>query len=114
MKRAQTPGVSEYGGWVKGAKSSKLLGAVVVLFAWAASSPGQWIYFGNFVRHADGQFCRHQPPEASFTVFLNGDQSRILLESAPSWDTGGDRNIDGKGTFGVELGNFSPAGAVGD
>ncbi len=108
------PGPIECGGQVKVAKSPKLLWAVAVLVTWTASTSGQWIYFRNFVRHADGQFCRHQPPEASFSVFLNGDESRILLESAPRWDTGGDPNIDGRGTFGVELGNFSPAVAVGD
>ncbi|MCR4438258.1 MAG: FlgD immunoglobulin-like domain containing protein [bacterium] len=87
---------------------------LVGLASWVVPAGSQWIYFRNFVRHADGQFCRHQPPEASFTVFLNGDESRILLENAPRWDTGGDPNIDGKGTFGVELGNFSPAVAMGD
>ncbi|MDZ7270107.1 MAG: hypothetical protein ONB17_00685 [candidate division KSB1 bacterium] len=94
-----------------------ILVAAVVLVAlstWSSSLQAQWVYFRNFVSHADGQFCRHKAPEATFTVFLNGDESRILLDNAPRWDVGGDPNIDGKGTFGIELGNFAPAVTVGD
>ncbi|MDZ7413504.1 MAG: hypothetical protein ONB15_08210, partial [candidate division KSB1 bacterium] len=81
-----------------------ILVAAVVLVAlstWSSSLQAQWVYFRNFVSHADGQFCRHKAPEATFTVFLNGDESRILLDNAPRWDVGGDPNIDGKGTFGI-------------
>jgi len=74
-----------------------------------------YIYYKNFVTHAGGEYCTHQTPEATFTVYLNDDQSRILTESAPRWQLGGDPNINGQGVFGIELGNFSdPAIAVGD
>ncbi|MBN1347777.1 hypothetical protein JXJ21_00045, partial [candidate division KSB1 bacterium] len=73
------------------------------------------VYFKNFVRHSDGTFCTHTSPTATFTVYLNRDQRKIVMENAPRWDTGGDPNIDGKGVFGVELGNFAePSLAVGD
>ncbi len=71
-------------------------------------------YYRNFVRHANGDFCLHTPPEASFTCYLNRDQSRVLIENAPQWQPS-DPNIAGNGTFGVELGNFAnPPLAVGD
>ncbi len=89
-------------------------GVLLAVTGWATLSQAQWMYFRNFVCHADGQFCRHRAPEASFMAFLNGDESRVLLENAPRWDVGGDPNIDGRGTFGVELGNFSPSPAIGD
>jgi len=74
-----------------------------------------FIYFKNFVRHADGTECTHLPPKASFVAYLNNDQSKILLENAPRWEYGGDPNITGHGVFGVELGNFSnPAVMAGD
>ncbi len=63
------------------------------------------VYYKNFVRHAEGDFCYHLPPVASFTAFLNNDLSKILMENAPRW-TPGEPNIAGNGTFGVELGNF--------
>ena len=73
------------------------------------------VYFKNFVRHSEGEFCTHLPPEATFTVYLNNDRSKILLENAPRWETGGDPNITGMGVFGAELGNFrDPALSVGD
>lgn len=74
-----------------------------------------YVYYRNFVRHSTGEFCEHTPPTATFTAFLNRDQSKVLIENTPRWDIGGNPNIDGKGTFGVELGNFTdPAIQVGD
>jgi len=64
------------------------------------------IYFKNFVRHSDGTLCKHTPPVTSFTVFLNANDSLILTENAPRWDTSAEPNIPGNGTFGVELANF--------
>ncbi len=72
-------------------------------------------YFKNFVNHADGNACTHTPPNATFTAYLNQDESNILIENAPRWETGGDPNISGNGTFGVELGDFiNPSLKVGD
>jgi hypothetical protein len=72
------------------------------------------VYYKNFVRHSNGEFCTHTPPEATLTAFMNNDQSKILTENAPRW-TPGEPNIAGNGTFGVELGNFiNPVLAVGD
>ena len=72
-------------------------------------------YYKNFVRHSEGEFCTHIPPAASFVAYLNNDLTRILLENAPRWETGGDPNITGAGVFGVELGNFSqPSASAGD
>ncbi|MBN1351128.1 T9SS type A sorting domain-containing protein [candidate division KSB1 bacterium] len=74
-----------------------------------------YIYWRNFVNHSNGQACSFTTPAATFTVFLNHNQERILIENAPRWETATESNIDGKGTFGVELGNFSdPAIAIGD
>jgi len=74
-----------------------------------------YLYYGNFVRHSNGKSCEHTPPLATFTAYLNNDQSKILIESAPRWDASGDPNITGLGVFGLELGNFTdPAVNVGD
>ena len=76
---------------------------------------GQSEYFRNFVHHAGGGMCTHIPPVTSFTAYLNNDQSQILIENAPRWDVGGDPNINGQGSFGVELGNFiDPSLQIGD
>lgn len=73
------------------------------------------VYYRNFVKHANGQNCQHQAPQASFTAFLNRDQSKVLIENAPRWDGSNVPNIVGSGLFGVELGNFAnPPLAVGD
>ena len=29
-------------------------------------------YYKNFVRHSEGEFCTHVPPQASFVAYLNG------------------------------------------
>lgn len=80
-----------------------------------AQTTGESVYYRNFVRHSSGEFCQHTAPIATFTAFLNRDQRKVLVENAPRWDIGGDPNIDGRGTFGVELGNFvDPSLAVGD
>ncbi|MBU0711009.1 T9SS type A sorting domain-containing protein [bacterium] len=74
-----------------------------------------YIYFKNFVYHSNGELCKHTPLTVTFTAYLNNDQSRILIENAPRWKTGGDPNIPGSGVFGVELGNFAdPSLEVGD
>ncbi|MFZ0391669.1 MAG: FlgD immunoglobulin-like domain containing protein [Calditrichia bacterium] len=74
-----------------------------------------YIYFKNFVKHADGTTCQHLPPGAAFTAYLNEDESKVLLENAPRWDQAAPANIPGDGTFGVELGNFAdPALSAGD
>ncbi len=79
------------------------------------SQSNQSSYFKNFVNHADGNACTHKSPDATFTAYLNDDESSILIENAPRWDTGGDPNISGNGTFGVELGNFiNPSLTSGD
>ncbi len=74
-----------------------------------------YVYFKNFVRHSEGEFCTHIPPQASFVAHLNNHQDHILLENAPRWEIGGDPNITGMGVFGVELGNFAqPSVTAGD
>ncbi|MBD3224336.1 MAG: T9SS type A sorting domain-containing protein [Caldithrix sp.] len=92
--------------------------AVIGVFFHITSGMSQdedYVFYKNFVKHADGSSCEHSPPEATFTAFLNSDSSRILIESAPRWVYGVDPNIDGKGTFGVELGNFhDPSLVTGD
>ncbi|GEM_PF-1071785 len=73
------------------------------------------IYYKNFVKHSDGSLCTHTAPTATFVCYLNGDQSRTLTENAARWGLSPDPNIDGKGVFGVELGNFiNPSLKVGD
>jgi len=73
------------------------------------------VFYVNFVYHSDGSLCTHKAPAATFVCYLNGDQSKVLTENAPRWSLSTDPNIDGKGTFGVELGNFANPGLkVGD
>ncbi|MEK6756950.1 MAG: hypothetical protein AABZ02_12425, partial [Bacteroidota bacterium] len=73
------------------------------------------VFYVNFVHHSDGSPCTHKTPAATFVSYLNGDQSKVLTENAPRWSPSTDPNIDGKGTFGVELGNFvNPSLKVGD
>lgn len=80
-----------------------------------AAQREDYIYYKNFVRHANGDACKHLPPAASFTVYLNQDQTKILTEQAPRWAIGADPNIPGNGIFGIELGNFAnPEVAIGD
>lgn len=88
---------------------------IVLLVSAAIAQEEEYVFYKNFVKHANGASCEHAPPQASFTAFLNHDSSRVLIESAPRWVDGVDPNIDGKGTFGVELGNFhDPALIVDD
>ena len=68
------------------------------------------IYLKEHVKHSDGTKCTHQPPEATFTAFLNRDLSRVLTENAPRWDGSSQPNIDGQGTFGIELQLFTDPG----
>jgi len=73
------------------------------------------LYFQNFVHHSNGQACQHTPTATSFVVFLNRDETRILVETAPRWNLSAPPNIPGNGTFGVELANFiDPGVQVGD
>ncbi|MBU0558510.1 MAG: fibronectin type III domain-containing protein [Bacteroidetes bacterium] len=73
------------------------------------------IWYANFVKHSDGSLCTHTAPTATFVCFLNRDQSKILTENAARWSLSPDPNIDGKGVFGVELGNFvNPSLKAGD
>lgn len=73
------------------------------------------IWYANFVKHSDGSLCTHTAPTATFVCYLNRDQSKILTENAARWGLSPDPNIDGKGVFGVELGNFiNPSLKVGD
>jgi hypothetical protein len=74
-----------------------------------------YIYYSNYVRHSNNTECKHTSPTATFTVYLNNNQDKILIENAPRWESGGDPNITGTGVFGVELGNFTdPSLATGD
>lgn len=79
------------------------------------AQPKACIYLKNFVRHTDGDFCYHTAPMATFTVYINNDQSKVIIENFRCSDVGGDPNVAGNGTFGVELGNFiDPALVAGD
>ncbi len=87
----------------------------LTLLSLGFSQSGTSVYFNNFVYHANGTVCTHIIPNTDFTAFLNRDESKILIENAPRWDVGGDPNITGLGTFGVELGNFfNPSLQIGD
>ena len=73
-----------------------------------------YAYIRGSIRHSDNSLCTHLYPDVSFIVFLNGDDGKILTEMAPRW-VDGDPNINGKGMYGLELGNFiDPEIAVGD
>lgn len=63
----------------------------------------------KLVRDANGNIVEEVPPEATFSVFLNGNTKKVLIDNAPRWD-GIETNIDGHGTFSVELGNFPNLG----
>lgn len=91
-----------------------LLFLFVPLMGYAQSgSQPESVYFIRPVEHADGTRCPHVAPQATFTAFLNRDQSKVLIENAPRWDGSTEPNITDKGTFGVELGNFKSL-SVGD
>jgi hypothetical protein len=70
-----------------------------------------YLYYQNLVYLQNGSVCSDQPPDAGFMVYLNHDKSKILTHEAPRWGKQNDDNIDGKGAFGVELGNFRDPGA---
>lgn len=80
----------------------------IVIFLCQSASYTQQLsnYFKHFVRHYDSEWVRYTPPEASFIVWLNDNQDKILLENAPRYESGAEPNIPGDGTFGVELSNF--------
>ncbi|MDZ7262949.1 MAG: T9SS type A sorting domain-containing protein [candidate division KSB1 bacterium] len=91
-----------------------ILGGMVIDQHLAAQN-ADYVYYKNFVRHANGDACKHLPPAVSFMVYLNHDQTKILTEQAPRWSTGTDPNIPGNGIFGIELGNFvQPEVKIGD
>ncbi|OGU74222.1 MAG: hypothetical protein A2V93_07965 [Ignavibacteria bacterium RBG_16_34_14] len=80
-----------------------------------AASGSDSIYFKNFVYHSNNTYCPHIPPQTAFTVFLNNNEDKILIENAPRFDLLSDPNITGNGTFGVELALFiNPQLQVGD
>ncbi len=93
-----------------------LSAALLMLGLWNINNAGTTpVYYKNFVRHSEGDFCEHLPPLTSFVAYLNHDDTRILLENAPRWEPNADPNINGMGVFGVELGNFTaPPLQVGD
>ncbi|GAB4378774.1 MAG: hypothetical protein Kow0042_27520 [Calditrichia bacterium] len=96
----------------------KRIRSIILISLWFTGSTlagSDYLYFKNFVRHADGSFCEHLPPQTTFSAYLNHNQNWVLIENAPRWQSGGDPNIPGTGVFGVEIGNFSnPPVAVGD
>ncbi|NOX38214.1 MAG: T9SS type A sorting domain-containing protein [Calditrichaeota bacterium] len=84
-------------------------GFFVLLFFWGwpgIAIPQVSVYYKNFVRHSEGEFCGHVPPVARFQVYRNHQYDTLLTENAPRWEEMGDPNIPGSGVFGVELGNF--------
>lgn len=86
-----------------------------VFTAWAQPGVDDHIYTRAFVYHEDRTLCYHVPPQASFVVFLNGQDSILLTEESPRWAPGAPANISGNGIVSVELGNFvDPSVAVGD
>lgn len=87
---------------------------LLLLVTFAFAQQEDFIYYQNLVYLEDGSVCTDQPPEAGFIVYLNQNQSQILTHNAPRWKPQSDPNIDGKGVFGVELGNFSVEPQVGD
>ncbi len=64
------------------------------------------IYHRTFVNHYDNTICDHELPDVSFMVFLNRNETSILIENTPRWDEAGSPNIE-SGSFGVELANFT-------
>lgn len=93
----------------------KILIILLALLRFLCADDSDYIYFKNFVKHSDGTSCKEVPPEATFTVMINSDSTHILTDLAPRWDKNADPNIDGKGTFGIELGNFDqPEFKIGD
>ena len=75
-----------------------------ILVSLLSQTDDDYVYFRNFVRHESGELCEHIPPATSYTAYLNGDDSRVLIENSPSWSSGTEPNTPGNGTFGVELG----------
>jgi len=74
-----------------------------------------YLFYQNLAYHADGKVCNHTAPTATLMAFLNRDLNKVLIENAPRWGVGSGPNIDGKGSFGVELGNFiNPSPKIGD
>jgi hypothetical protein len=80
-----------------------MIGASTATVGRAQDNPT--VYYQKSVEHADGSTENHTPPQATFTVFLNGDRRRVLLENAPRRNSD-QPNITDQGRFGVELGNF--------
>ncbi len=73
-----------------------------------------YAYYKALVLHQDLSICEEVPPEATFIVYLNGNDEQILTDEAPRW-MASDPNITGLGWFGIELGNFTdPPIAPGD
>lgn len=83
---------------------------LLVLFPciYGSVSAEEYLYYRNFVWHNDGNSCTHVPPHATMTAFTGAHQDTVIIESAPRWE-GGETNIDGAGTFGMEFGNLDTA-----
>ncbi len=78
---------------------------LVLVFLSTTVQAQESVYFQKLVYESDGSLIERTPPEVSFTVYLNGDERRILTETAPRLGSD-DPNITGNGSFGVELANF--------
>jgi len=87
---------------------------LLVLTSLAYSQANDFLYYQNLVYLQNGSVCKDQPPDAGFLVYLNQDPDHILTHDAPRWKPQTDPNIDGRGAFGVELGNYFPQPQVGD
>ncbi len=91
----------------------------VILFLTISAGHAQpgiddYAYKRSIVYHSDLSKCEHLPPDVSFIVMLNDNDSTILTDQCPRWAVG-ESNINGDGLIGVELGNFiNPEIAVGD
>ena len=51
------------------------------------AQPGinDYAYERGILYHSDGSKCSHIPPDVSFIVFLNNDDSNIITEQCPRW-----------------------------
>ncbi len=59
----------------------------------------------GLVYDSDGNVNEKTPPQVTFTAFLNENADTVLIENAPRWD-GGEENIEGQGSFRLQVGNF--------
>ncbi len=66
----------------------------------------------RYINTSSGERSSATPPQATYTVFLNGDSSRVLFENSPRWHDDAE-NISNTGYAEAQVGNF-PEVAVGD